>query len=148
MVALLCHLYDINKYSGCFVFVTIHTLAYTLLCNLPALNKMMCPNQPPLVLFQWQRNHQVMHLLVEIVPKVVHSTNCNTILFMGDHICLRFYKQSMHNMLYMFTSMHIYSIILPLSLPFLPFIRTDTCTDFILIIGTCVAASDVLRMDN
>ena len=94
-----------NVVAVLFLLPFIHLL--TLLCNLPALNKMMCPNQPPLVLFQWQKNHQVMHLLVETVPKVVHSTNCNTILFMGDHICLRFYKQSMHNMLYMFTSMHI-----------------------------------------
>ena len=31
---------------------------------------------------------------------------------------------------------------------FLPFIHTDTCTDFILMVGTCIAASDVLGMDN
>ena len=40
---------------------------------------------------------------------------------------------------------YVYSIILPLSLPF---IRTDMCTDLILMVGTCVAASDVLGMDN
>ena len=40
---------------------------------------------------------------------------------------------------------YVYSIILPLSLPF---IRTDMCTDLILMVGTYVAASDVLGMDN
>ena len=63
-----------NVVAVLFLLPFIHLL--TLLCSLPALNKMMCPNQPTLVLFQWQRNHQVMHLLVETVPKVVHSTNC------------------------------------------------------------------------
>ena len=76
-----------------------------LLHSPPALNKMMCPNQP---LFQWQRTHQdqAMYLLVETTPKVGHSTNCIVLQHCFVHKCLSAFLSTTHaHYSYMFTSM-------------------------------------------
>ena len=44
----------------------------TLLCSLPTLNKMMCPNQSLLALFLCQKIHQAYQLLAKTFPKVGH----------------------------------------------------------------------------
>ena len=119
MAALLCHLYDISKNI------------------VPVL--LMCPNQP---LFQWQRTHQdqAMYLLVETTPKVGHSTNCIVLQHCFVHKCLSAFLSTTHaHYSYMFTSMQqIYLC------PCLSFLQIHTCTDLILAVTTCVAASDVL----
>ena len=81
----------------------------------------------------------MMYLLVETTPKVGHSTNCIVLQHSFIHGYLSVF---VNNPCILICSLHAsVQTDLPLSLPF---IRTDTCTDLILIVKTYVAASDVL----
>ena len=68
----------------------------TVLCNIPAVNRMICLNQSLLALFLCRKTLQVHHLLVGASPKVgIYEVTLYCKVGIAD-VCLCFYISILH----------------------------------------------------